>query len=83
MANKLTVWFKENRKDMFWYGIIGAGVYLLSKKVFPSDMSTLQASFGAGVLDKVVNLEIQTLILFIVIGMTFGIILTYVIKKKI
>lgn len=82
MANQFTRYLRENRKDIGIFALIGAGVYLISKRALPNDFSTLQSSFGTGVLDKVVNLEIQTLFLFIVLGIALGLFISNIVRRK-
>ena len=82
MPNQLMNYLKQNRKDIGIFALIGGGVYLFSKNYLTTDMSVLQSSFGTGILDKVVNLELQTLLLFIVLGISLGIIISAVIRKK-
>lgn len=81
MVNQLTTFIKKNRRDIGIFALIGGGVYLLSKNILPTDFSTLQSSFGTGVLDKVVNLEIQTLLFFIFLGIFLGVLVSGVLKK--
>ena len=82
MANQFINYLKQNRKDIGVYALIGAGVYLFSKNYLTTDMSTLQSSFGTGVLNKVVSIELQTFLLFMVLAMGLGIFISALIRKK-
>ena len=79
---QLTSYLRQNRNDLIAFGVIGAGVYLFSKNVMPNDMSVLQSSIGGGLLNNVVTLEIQTLLLFIVLGIALGIIVSVFVRKR-
>ncbi len=82
MVNQFIAYLKQNKRDIGIFALIGAGVYLVSKRALPTDFSTLQSSFGAGVLDKVINLEIQTLLLFIVLGIALGLVISSFVRRK-
>ena len=83
MSNQITSYLRQNRNDLIGFGVIGAGVYLFSKNFMPNDMSVLQSSIGGGgLLDKVVTLEVQTLLLFIFLGIFLGSLISIFVRKR-
>lgn len=82
MVNQFIAYLKQNKRDIGIFALIGAGVYLFSKRALPTDFSTLQASFGAGILDKVIPLELQTLALLMVFGIALGLVISSFVRRK-
>ena len=82
MVNQFIAYLKQNKRDIGIFALIGGGVYLFSKRVLPQDMSVLQASFGAGVLGKVIPLELQTLALLMVFGIALGLVISSFVRRK-